>query len=79
MKTTKLEGKYKLQNDKLVGNGLTLQIGLRHRAKKGQAKRFIGFVDASKPADEQYNYISSLYSKQGLKKRLQAGIFRSTL
>lgn len=51
----------------MVGQNITLKVGVRHRAKKGQAKRFIGIMDNSKPESEQYSYISSLYSKQGLK------------
>lgn len=65
MKQLELEGKYRLEDDLLIKGNLTLKLGIRHRAKKGQAKRFIGYVDPSKPASEQYQYISSLYSQQG--------------
>lgn len=65
MKLINLEGTYKLNDDLLVKDGLTLKLGQRHRTKKGQAKRFIGHIDPTKPADEQYSYISSLYSNQG--------------
>jgi hypothetical protein len=61
----KLEGTYTLQDNLLIKEGATLKLGLRHRAKKGQAKRFIGFIDPTKPEEEQFSYISSLYSKQG--------------
>jgi len=60
-----LEGTYKLYDDLLDNGNIKLKLGLRHRPKKGQAKRFIGYIDSSKPADDQYSYISSLYSKQG--------------
>jgi hypothetical protein len=62
-----IEGTYTLQDDLLVGEVLTLRVGTRHKVKKGQAKRFIGFIDPTKPETEQFSYISSLYSKQGLK------------
>lgn len=65
MDTIKIEGTYRLDDNLLIKEGTTLKLGIRHRAKKGQAKRFIGFLDANKPEDEQYTYISSLYSKQG--------------
>ncbi|NCD04390.1 MAG: hypothetical protein EOM00_15700 [Clostridia bacterium] len=62
-----LEGKYKLENDLLISEAVTLKVGNRHRPKKGQARRFIGAVDNSKPKDEAYSYISSLYAVQGSK------------
>jgi len=64
----KLEGTYNLQDNLLIKEGTTLKLGLRHRPKKGQAKRFIGLVELDKPETEQYTYISSLYSKQGTTK-----------
>lgn len=60
-----LEGIYRLDNDRLVNRNLILSVGERHQPKKGQAKRFMGAIDSSKPEVEQYSYISSLYSKQG--------------
>lgn len=66
--TIKLEGTYKLNDDLLENDNIKLKLGLRHRPKKGQAKRFIGYISPDKPADEQYTYISSLYSKQGTTK-----------
>ena len=68
MKTLNIEGTYKLSNDLLVKDGLTLKLGQRHRPKKGQAKRFIGAIDPSKPEADQYSYISSLYTIQGTPK-----------
>ena len=65
MKIINLQGNYRLQDDLLVKDDLTLKLGQRHRPKKGQARRFIGVIDPSKPESEQYSYISSLYSKQG--------------
>nr|CRY94540.1 hypothetical protein [uncultured prokaryote] len=62
-----LEGKYKLDNDYLKSDNLTLKVGTRHRAKRGQAKRFIGAVDSAKPEPEAFSYISSLYAVQGSK------------
>ena len=68
---TKLEGRYKLEGDYLKSDTTTLKVGMRHRAKKGQAKRFIGLIDTSKPEPEQFNYLSSLYAKQGTKNTFQ--------
>lgn len=65
MTNIKLEGVYKLQDNLLIKGDITLKLGQRHRLKKGQAKRFIGILDTTKPESEQYSYISSLYSKQG--------------
>lgn len=67
LKKLKLEGVYQLDGDYLTKENLLLKLGTRHRPKKGQAKRFIGSIDKQKPADEQYSYISSLYSVQGEK------------
>lgn len=64
---TKLEGEYKLEGDYLKSDTTTLKVGMRNRAKKGQAKRFIGLIDTSKPEPEQFNYLSSLYAVQGSK------------
>lgn len=68
MQNVKLEGTYKLNDDLLINENITLKLGTRYRPKKGQAKRFIGYIDPSKPADEQYNYLSSLYTKQSTNK-----------
>lgn len=55
--TESLLGIYKLEGDDLLrDDGLHLKTGLRHRPKKGTAKRFIGEVK-----ENSYNYISSLY------------------
>lgn len=62
-----IEGNYSFNNDTLTNGNIILKVNNRYKAKKGQAKRFIGFIDPSKPADEQFRYISSLYSEQGLK------------
>ena len=63
-----LEGVYSIEGDNLIGsNGLVLQLGTRHKAKQGQAKKFIGWLDMGKPLEEMFTYISSLYSMQGLK------------
>lgn len=64
---TKLEGRYKLEGDYLKSDTTTLKVGTRHRAKRGQAKRFIGAVDSTKPESEAFSYISSLYAVQGNK------------
>ena len=64
---TNLEGSYKVNSDQLISDSLTLKIGQRHRPKKGQAKRFIGLLDPTKPDSEQFSYISSLYATQGTK------------
>lgn len=66
--TINLEGTYKLNDDLLENENNKLKLGLRHRPKKGQAKRFIGYISPDKPEDEQYTYISSLYTKQGTTK-----------
>jgi hypothetical protein len=63
----KLEGVYTLDNDLLKAGQQTLKLGLRHRPKKGQARRFIGLIDYSKPEQDQFSYISSLYAIQGQK------------
>ena len=65
--TINLQGKYTLDGDYLKSPEQTLKVGIRHRPKKGQAKRFIGHVDLAKPEAEQFTYISSLYSSQGMK------------
>lgn len=65
IKLIKLEGTFKLNDNLLVNKETTLKLGIRHKPKKGQAKRFIGYIDPSKPEDDQYTYISSLYSRQG--------------
>lgn len=64
---TKLEGVYTLDGDLLRSPEITLLLGQRHRPKKGQAKRFIGYLDYSKPVENQFTYLSSLYAAQGLK------------
>ena len=63
-----LAGRYKLEDNLLVSENATLRLGLRHKPKRGQAKRFIGYIDTTKPDSEQYTYLSSLYSKQGTPK-----------
>ena len=63
----KLEGTYTLDGDYLKSSDTILKVGMRHRPKKGQAKRFIGFFNANLPENDQFTYISSLYSVQGLK------------
>lgn len=64
-----LEGSYRLDNDLLLKGNITLKLGMRNRPKKGQARRFIGYMDLSKTEPEdQFQYISSLYSKQGTQK-----------
>lgn len=60
-----LQGVYKMEDNLLIKDGLTLKLGIRHRLKKGQAKRFIGLIDETKPEKDQYMYLSSLYSNQG--------------
>lgn len=62
-----LEGIYQLDNDYLKSDNLTLKVGTRHRAKRGQAKRFIGAIDSTKPEADSFSYISSLYAVQGSK------------
>lgn len=63
----KLEGSYTLDGDYLKSTDTTLKVGMRHKPKKGQAKRFIGFYEPDYPENDQFTYISSLYSVQGLK------------
>ncbi len=65
--TLKIEGKYSLNGDHLFSDNLVLQLGNRYKPKKGQAKRFIGAIDPTKPKEQQFTYLSSLYSMQGLK------------
>jgi len=75
-----LAGVYTLDGDYLQSPGLTLKVGVRHRVKKGQAKRFIGTVDMTKPDIDQFTYVSSLYAAQGLKNSYElehAGIYYS--
>lgn len=65
-----LEGTYAINGDDLISTERTsfvLRLGTRHKAKQGQAKKFIGWLDMSKPLEEMFTYISSLYSMQGLK------------
>lgn len=62
-----LEGTYTLDGDYLRSSDITLKAGMRYRPKKGQAKRFIGTFNDKLPESDQFTYISSLYSVQGLK------------
>lgn len=67
----KIEGYYQINGDSLINqnNKLTLKVGYRHRPKKGQAQRFLGYVDPAKQSPDNYTYISSLYSTQGSKNK----------
>lgn len=78
--TIKLEGVYTLDGDLLRSPEITLALGQRRRPKKGQAKRFIGYLDYTKPLDDQFIYLSSLYAEQGLKNSYMlehAGVYYS--
>lgn len=59
MQNQKLEGIYQIEEDYLKSEKLLLKVALRHRTKKGQAKRFIGVIDNGN--EDSFNYISSLY------------------
>jgi hypothetical protein len=64
-----VEGEYQINGNSLINpnSNIILEVGIRHRPKKGQASRFLGYKDPTKPEPDNYKYISGLYAKQGTK------------
>lgn len=63
-----LKGSYRLNDDYLINDTNKLKVGMRHRPKKGQAKRYITAVHKDQPVEHEHmQYISSLYAVQGSK------------
>jgi hypothetical protein len=70
----KLEGVYTLEGDYLKSSSQMLQLGQRHFCKKGQSKRYIGWIDPTKPEDEKFVYVSGLWGKNNSYELEHAGV-----